>query len=534
MIAKKILFGKEAREQLKIGIDTAADVAKITIGPRGRNVMVDRGIMSPSISNDGLDAIRTIILQDRIQNMGVDLVKDVAIKTNDKARGARTASIILIQSIFNSGISLMEKGVNVIALKKGIEKGAAAVIESLKNRAINVSSNEEVAAIATISSESTEIGKAVAETFEKVGVDGLVTVVESPVTLGITTDLAEGMKIDKGWIHPGMSTNFNKMEAEYNNIAVMIIDRKMIQIADFLPLQEKLASAGIGELFIVAEDMEGEALETLVANTFRGVFKTIAIKAPGFGVEKKEILNDICIATGARIISEETGNPLKTADLTSIGYAKKVVVSREDTILVSNPEQKDAISQRIEALKAQLPGLKSQTDIKNMESRISKMSEGVGVIKVGAATESGMKYMKAKVEDAVNEARNAMQEGFISGGGTEFLKIGVSLEAPEGSSEEDKIGYEIIKTAITAPFKQILINAGREDQETMDLIISSMGEKPNIGYDAITDTVVDDMIFSGIIDSVKVVRIALENAAEAAATALTTEVVIADEPQINK
>jgi len=434
MIAKKILFGKNARDQIKVGIDTAADVAKVTIGPRGRNVMVDRGIMPPEITNDGLNAIRTIVLQDRVHNMGVDLVKDVAVKTNDKAKGARTASIILMQSIFNEGMDYMEQGYNAIAIKRAIEKGAASVIEKLKSRAILVSKQSEIEAVATISSESAEIGKVVAEVVNKVGVDGVVTVEESPITSGIVSDYTEGMKIDKGWIHPGFVNNFNKMEAEYENIPVILINRKMIQITDFLPLQEQLANNGMGEVLIIVEDMEGEALETLVANNLRGGFKTVVIKSPGFGVEKAEILKDIAIATGATIISEESGNPLKLAKLDSVGFAKRIVVGRNSTILVSGPTQKNVIEARITQLKEQLETLESKTDRANMESRIAKMSEGVGVIKVGAATESGIKYLKMKIDDAVNEAKNAMQEGFIAGGGTEFVKIaGVELTPKQES-----------------------------------------------------------------------------------------------------
>lgn len=528
MIAKKILFGKNAREQIKIGIDTAADVAKVTIGPRGRNVMVDRGIMPPEITNDGLNAIRTIVLQDRVRNMGVDLVKDVAIKTNDKAKGARTASIILMQSIFSEGMDYMEKGYNAIAIKRAIEKGAASVIEKLKSRAILVSKESEIEAVATISSESANIGKVVAEVVNKVGVDGVVTVEESPVTTGIVSDYTEGMKIDKGWIHPGFVNNFNKMEAEYENIPVILINRKMIQIGDFLPLQEQLANNGMGEVLIMVEDMEGEALETLVANNLRGGFRTVVIKTPGFGVEKAEILKDISIATGATVISEESGNPLKLAKLDSVGFAKKVVVGRNSTIIVSGPNQKAAIQERIIQLKGQLETLESKTDRTSMESRIAKMSEGVGVIKVGAATESGIKYLKMKIDDAVNEARNAMQEGFISGGGTELVKIASELEYPENATDEDKVGYDIIKKAIKAPFEQILKNAGNEDGNVIE-IITTTKDKPNIGYDAVTNKIVDDMIEYGIIDSVKVIRIALENASEAAATALTTESVVCDE-----
>jgi len=528
-ISKKILFGKEALNEIQTGMNTVANVGKVTIGPRGRNVMVDRGIMSPGISNDGLEAIRTIILKNRAQNMGADIIRDVVIKTNDKAKGSRTASIILTQSIFNNGIDYMENGVNAIAIKRGIEKGASAVIEKLKEKAIKVTSMHQVKAVATISSEMEDVGDAVSKVFDKVGVNGLVAVEESPSTQGITIETVEGMKIDKGWINPGMVTNFNKMEAEYDNIGVMILDKKMIQIRNFLPLQEKIVNAGMGEIFIVAEDIEGEALETFVANNFRGGFKTVAIKSPGFGVEKQQLLEDIAIATGAKIISDERGNPLETASIDSIGFAKKVVVGRNETILVSNPQQKEKINERILNLKEQLKDLKSNIDIKNMESRISKMSEGVGLIKVGAATESGMKYLKDKTTDAVNEARNAMEEGFVAGGGIELVKIASELNAPENSSEEDVMGYDIIKKSIMSPARQIIINAGKDDKKIIDYIIENKGEYPNIGYDAVSDNIVNDMIESGIIDSVKVMRIALQNAAEAAATALTVEAIVCDE-----
>jgi len=530
-INKEITFGEGALTRIQKGINTVAELAGVTLGPRGRNIIVDRGIMPPSISNDGLDGIRTVILKDRLQNMGADIVRDVAIKTNDKARGARTASIVLTQSIFNEGFSQIKKGVNVIAIKKGIEKGAAYVIEELKKRATKIETNDQLKAVATISSESEECGAIVAEAFDKVGKDGIVKAEESTLSSGITLEIVDGMKIERGWINPWMVNNPNKMEAEYDNVAVMIVDKKMIQIKDFLPIQEKMATSGIGELLIIAEDVDGEALETLVGNNMRGGFRVVAIKSPGFGVEKKEILKDIEILTGAKIISDETGNPMKTAELDSVGFAKKIVVSRNETVIIGNPNTKELVNNRIEELKTQLSELKSNIDIKNMESRIGKLSGGAGIIKIGALTEAGMKYLKMKIDDSIDEARNSLQEGFVKGGGSELFSIAdsMSLESKEMTAEE-KIGFNIVMESIKMPLKKIMINAGENDIEAMEKELSlRLKEHKDSGYDAISGKIVDDMIEAGIIDSIKVIIIALQNAAEAAATALTIGASVSDE-----
>jgi chaperonin GroEL len=533
MSAKKIIFGEDARKKLMIGINSVANAVKITVGPRGRNVVLDKSYGSPTITNDGVSIAKEIQLEDRYENMGAEIIKEVASKTNDVAGDGTTTSVILTQALIEEGMRHTILGANSLGIKVALEKACDEVVAFLQKSSIKIKSKEEVKQVATISAESEEIGGIIADTINKVGQDGVVTVEESQ-SFGVTSLIAQGLEIEQGYVSPYMITNPERMEAEYENPAILITDRKISSVKEILPLIEKLAQTGKKDLVIIAEDVDGEALATFVVNKIRGTFNVLAIKAPGFGDRKKEILEDIAVTIGATVISEEIGITFEKANLEMLGKAGKVISKKDQTIIVAGKGKKSDLDKRISQLKAQVENVSSKYDKEKIEERIAKLSGGVAVIKVGAATETEMKYLKLKIEDAVNATKAAIAEGIVSGGGSTLVKASKHLSSileKIGSkmSVEEKIGFSIMKQALLEPLRQIAINAGKEDGSV--IVDKVMNGKNNAGYDALKDVLVEDMIKSGIIDPVKVTRACVQNATSAAGILLTTEVAIADLPE---
>lgn len=539
-MAKQIFFNEQARKALKKGMDVVADAVKITIGPRGRNVVFDKGYGAPTITNDGVSIAKEIVLKDKIENMGAEIVKEVASKTNDSAGDGTTTSVVLTQAIVTEGLKHTEMGVNAMALKAGIEKAAADVIVALKTISKPIKNKEEIKQVATISAESEELGNIIAETIEKVGKDGVVTVEEGQ-TFGVESEITQGLEFDKGYISHYMVTNAERMEAEYKDVSVLITDKKISVIKDILPLLEKVAAAGKKEVVIIAEDVDGEALTTFVLNKLRGGFNILAVKAPGFGDRKEEMLADIAATVGATVITDKTGMTFEKAEVTMLGKAAKVVSTKDSTVIVGGKGKKADVEKRIAQIKAQLDNASSKYDKEKLQERLAKLSGGVAVIKVGAATETEMKYLKLKVEDAVAATKAAIEEGIVAGGGSALIKAGETVQSTRNKNKEKKkviiseeeLGYTIVLKAIEAPLKQIVTNGGKEDGA---VIVQKVKEaKGNAaGYNAREEKVVEDMLKEGIIDPVKVTRTALQNASSAAAILLTTEVAIAEEPKEEK
>ncbi len=518
---------------MKRGVDAVADAVKVTIGPRGRNVVLDKGYGSPTITNDGVSIAKEITLKDKFENMGAEIVKEVATKTNEVAGDGTTTSVIIAQSLIHEGMKHTTLGVNAMGIRVGIEAAVDAAVKALREMSKPIKSDEEIKQVATISAESEEIGGIIAGTIKKVGKDGVVTVEESPV-FGVDSEVVKGLQFDKGYVSMYMITNAERMEAEYRDVPVLITDKKISVVKEILPLLEKLATSGKKEFVIIADDVDGEALSTFVLNKLRGAFNILAVKAPGYGDRKKEMLTDIAVVVGAQLISEETGGNLETADLSVLGRANKIISTKDVTTIVGGKGKKSEIEERIAQLKAQRENTKSKFDIEKMDERIGKLSGGVAVIRVGAATETEMKYLKLKIEDAVNATKAAIEEGIVAGGGTALVRAAKKIHhAKAGSSAEETIGYDIVLRALEAPLRQIVINTGKNDGSAMvEKVFEAKSD--NVGYSAVDDTFETDMIKRGIIDPVKVTRSALQNAASAAAILLTTEVAIAEEPKEEK
>jgi len=532
-MTKQILFNQEAREALKKGVDIVADAVKVTIGPRGRNVVLEKSYGSPLITNDGVTIAKDISLKNKFENMGAEILKEIASKTNDVAGDGTTTSIIIAQALIEGGMKKITAGVNGMGIKAGIDKATEEVVKELQAIAKPINNKEEIQQVAAISSESEKIGKIIADTIDKVGRDGVVTVEESQ-SCGIESEVVEGMEFDKGYISPYMITNPERMEAELKDVPILLTDKKISAIKDILPLLEKLAETGKKDLVIIAEDVDGEALTTLVVNKLRGALNVLAVKAPGFGDRRKEILADLAVVVGATVVSEEVGLKLVEAGLTVLGKANKVIATKDNTIIVGGKGKKADLENRVAQLKKQLTLTESKFDAEKIEERIAKLSGGIAVIKVGAATETEMRYLKLKIEDAVNATKAAIEEGIMAGGGSALARISHKLlkkkvkPTLESFEEEFQIGYELLLRALMAPLKQIAMNAGKDDGSlVVDQIKNS---KNNVGYDATKDEIVSDMIKAGIIDPVKVARSAIQNAASSAGILLTTEVAIADEP----
>ena len=535
-MAKQIIFDEQARKLLKEGVDQVANAVKITLGPRGRNVVLDKGYGAPMITNDGVSIAKEITLKDKVKNMGAEIIKEVANKTNELAGDGTTTSVVIAQSIVSDGLKHGAMGVNVMAIRSGIESATKEAVEALRKIAKEINGKEEIKQVATISSESEEIGAIIADTINKVGKDGVVTVEESQ-SFGIEKEVVEGLEFDNGYISPYMVTNSERMESEYKDAPILITDKKISSVQEVLPLLEKLAQTGKKELVIIADDVDGEALATFVVNKLRGALNVLAVKAPGYGDRKKEILEDIAVVTGATVIAEETGVTFESAELAVLGKASRVVSNKDKTVIVGGKGKKTNIEKRISQLQTQLKSTSSKFDTEKLEERIAKLSGGVAVIRVGAATETEMKYLKLKIEDAVHSTKAAIEEGVVPGGGTALVKVSQKVRTSFENKKdqmgvEEAIGFEIVLHALEMPLKQIAMNAGKDDGSV--IVEKVKIGKSNSGYDAKKDELVADMLSEGIIDPVKVTRSGLQNAASAAAILLTTEVAIADEPEENK
>lgn len=522
-MAKQILFNEEARRSLERGVNALADAVKVTLGPKGRNVVLEKKFGAPTITNDGVTIARDIELEDPFENMGAQLVKEVSIKTNDVAGDGTTTATILAQAMINEGMRNVAAGANPMVLKKGIKKAVDVLVDELKNVSQKVETKAAKAQVASISAADDEIGNLIADAMEKVGDDGVITVEESK-TMETHLETVEGMQFDRGYISPYMATDADKMEAVLSNPYVFITDRKITMIADIMPVLEKVVQNG-GELLIIAEDVEGEALATLVVNKLRGTFKAVAVKAPGFGDRRKAMLQDIATLTGATVISEEVGRKLDSASMADLGRAGQVRVTKELTTIVDGLGDKDAIAARVAQIRAQIPETTSDFDKEKLQERLAKLAGGVAVIKVGAATEVELKDKKLRIEDALNATRAAVAEGIVAGGGTALLQVQPALAKIKATGDE-KTGVEIVKRAIEEPVRQIAYNAGLEGAVIVDTIKRS---RKGYGFNALTEEYVD-MIEAGIVDPTKVTRSALQNAASIASMVLTTESIVADKP----
>lgn len=527
-MAKLIQFDEEARRGLERGVNKLADAVKVTLGPKGRNVVLEKKFGSPTITNDGVTIAKDIELEDPFENMGAALVREVATKTNDIAGDGTTTATLLAQSIVHEGMKNVVAGANPMVLKRGIKKATDCLVKKLQENAKTVSTKEEKAQVASISAGDTEIGGLIADAMEKVGNDGVITVEESK-TMETSLETVEGMQFDRGYISPYMVTDPDKMEAVLSNPYVFITDRKITMIQDIMPVLEKVVQQG-RELLIIAEDIEGEALATLVVNRLRGTFKAVAVKAPGFGDRRKAMLQDIATLTGATVISEEVGRKLDSATVADLGSCSQVRVTKDLTTIVDGAGDKQAIADRVASIRAQIPETTSQFDKEKLQERLAKLSGGVAVIKVGAATETELKDKKLRIEDALNATRAAVAEGIVAGGGTALLQVQPALDELEKKTEGDeKTGIDIVRRAIEAPVRQIANNAGLEGAVIVEAVKKA---KKGIGFNAQTEEYVD-MIKSGIVDPCKVTRSALQNAASIAAMILTTEAVVADKPAEN-
>ena len=523
-MAKQIKQGEDARKALCAGIDTLANTVKITLGPKGRNVVLGKKFGAPVITNDGVTIAKEIELKDEFENMGAQLVREVATKTNDAAGDGTTTATVLAQAMVTEGMKNVTAGANPMDIRRGMSKAVAKAVETIKAHSQKVKDSNDIARVGTISAGDPEIGRLIAEAMEKVTSDGVITIEENKTTAETYTEVVEGMQFDRGYISPYMATDADKMEAVLSNPYVFITDRKITMIADIMPVLEKVVQNG-GELLIIAEDVEGEALATLVVNKLRGTFKAVAVKAPGFGDRRKAMLQDIATLTGATVISEEVGRKLDSASMADLGRAGQVRVTKELTTIVDGLGDKDAIAARVAQIRAQIPETTSDFDKEKLQERLAKLAGGVAVIKVGAATEVELKDKKLRIEDALNATRAAVAEGIVAGGGTALLQVQPALAKIKATGDE-KTGVEIVKRAIEEPVRQIAYNAGLEGAVIVDTIKRS---RKGYGFNALTEEYVD-MIEAGIVDPTKVTRSALQNAASIASMVLTTESIVADKP----
>lgn len=522
-MAKEIKFAIDAREGLINGVNKLSDTVKVTLGPKGRNVVLDKKFGSPLITNDGVTIAREIELEDRFENMGAQLVREVATKTNDIAGDGTTTATLLAQAIVREGVKNLAAGANPMIMQKGIKKAVDVAVEEIKNIAIPVETSEAIAQVGSISASDEHVGQMIAEAMEKVGKDGVITVEESN-SMGTTLEVVEGMQFDRGYLSPYMMTDTEKMEAHLEDPYILVTDKKISNIQDILPVLEQVVKSG-KPLFIIAEDVEGEALSTLVINKLRGTFNVVAVKAPGFGDRRKEMLKDIAILTGTEMISDDVGIELSSVTINDLGTARKVNVSKDNTVIVDGAGTKEAIEERVYMIKKQLENAESEFDRDKLQERLARLSGGVAVIQVGAATETELKERKLRLEDALAATRAAVEEGIVSGGGTAYIntleKISELLEESEG---DERTGVNIILKALEEPIKQIAKNAGLEGSVIVEKVKS---EEKGIGFDAYNEEYVN-MIKAGIVDPAKVTRSALQNAASVAAMLLTTEAAVAD------
>ena len=522
-MAKKIIYGEEARKALQTGVDKLADTVKITLGPKGRNVVLDKKFGSPLVTNDGVTIAKEVELEDEFENMGAAMIKEVATKTNDAAGDGTTTATLLAQALVREGMKNIAAGANPMVVKKGMQKAVSTAVAEIKKNSKKVKGSADIARVATVSSADEFVGKLIADAMEKVSSDGVITIEESK-TAETYSEVVEGMMFDRGYITPYMVTDTDKMEAVIDDAYILITDKKISNIQEILPLLEQIVQAG-KKLVIIAEDIEGEALSTLIVNKLRGTFTCVAVKAPGFGDRRKEMLKDIAVLTGGTVISEELGLELKETTMDQLGRAGQVKVSKENTIIVNGMGDKDAIAGRVKEIKSAIEATSSAYDKEKLQERLAKLSGGVGVIKVGAATEIEMKDKKLRIEDALSATKAAVEEGIVAGGGTAFIGAMAAVEKLIATLDGDeKTGAKIVLKGLEAPVLQIAANAGLEGAVIIDKVKNS---EKNIGFDAYNEKYVD-MFKAGIVDPAKVTRSALENAASVASMILTTESLVAD------
>jgi len=547
-MAKQIIYQEEARKKLKSGVDQLADAVKVTLGPGSRNVVLDKGFGGPTITNDGVTIAKEIELKDRTENLGAEIVKEVSEKTNDAVGDGTTTAVVLAQAMISEGLKLVEAGFTPADINKGIKSRVDKIIEFLKERSIKIQSKQEIAQVATISAENEEIGNLIAEIMDEVGKDGVITVEESK-TFGLEKEIVKGMQFDKGYISPYMITNTERMEAVYENPYILVTDKKISSLQEIVPILEKVSQAGKKELVIIADEIEGDALATLVVNKLRGIFKTLALKAPGYGDRKKEMLSDIAVLTGAQVITEDVGLKIENIELSALGSARKIISTKEKTTIIEGKGKKDAIEARISNIKNQIETTDSEFDKEKFQERLAKLSGGVAVIKVGAATEVEQKAKQHKIEDALNAAKAAIEEGVVPGGGV-ALAVAAALTDSTGDGKLSALekegymaGHDIVRRACQSPLRQIIRNTGT-DEVVLYKVLKDIEDKKKekaqsnqidwvSGYNASTGRLVN-MVDEGIIDPAKVVRLALENAASAASMFLTTEVVVSELPEEKK
>ncbi len=523
-MAKNIIYGEEARKALQAGVDKLANTVKVTLGPKGRNVVLDKKYGSPLITNDGVTIAKEIELEDAFENMGAQLVKEVSVKTNDAAGDGTTTATVLAQALILEGMKNVAAGANPMVVKKGIQKAVDEAVETIISNSKQVGGSEDIARVATVSAGDEFIGKLIAEAMEKVSADGVITVEESK-TAETYTEVVEGMQFDRGYLSPYLVTDTDKMEAVLDDPLILITDKKISNIQELLPVLEKIVQTG-KKLLIIAEDIENEALSTLVLNKLRGTFSVVAVKAPGFGDRRKEMLRDIAILTGGEVITEELGLELQTTELIQLGRARQVKVGKENTIIVDGAGSSEAIASRVSQIRAQIETTTSDFDKEKLQERLAKIAGGVAVVKVGAATEIEMKEKKLRIEDALSATKAAVEEGIVAGGGVALVNAIPAVKAlAENSFGDEKTGVSIVLSALEAPIRQIAYNAGLEGSVIVDKIVTS--GKANFGFDAYNE-VYTDMITAGIVDPTKVTRSALQNAASVAAMVLTTESLVAD------
>ena len=524
-MAKKIIFKEDARKALKNGLDKVANAVKVTLGPKGRNVVLGSGFGSPTITNDGVSIAKEIELEDAIENIGAEIIKEVASKTNDIAGDGTTSAVLLTQAIATEGLKNVAAGANPLVLRKGIVKGKDAIIASLKEMSKKINTKEEVSQVATISAQDKEVGDLIAEVMEDVGKDGVITVEESK-TFGLSKEIVKGLQFDRGYISHYMVSNAEKMESVLEDPYILITDKKIASLPEILPILEKIIKTGKKELVIIADDVEGDALSTLIVNKLRGIFHALAIKSPGFGDRKKEMLEDIACVTGGQVISEEKGMKLENIELEMLGHARRVISTKENTTIVEGKGSKEELSTRINQIKAEIKNATSDFDKEKLQERLAKLSGGVGVLKVGAATEVEQKAKQHKIEDSLHATRAAVEEGIVAGGGVALLRASASLENITLEGDE-QTGINILKRAVEEPIRQISQNAGIDGAVVVQKVKEGKGE---FGFNAAT-MVYEDLIKAGVVDPTKVTRTALENAVSAASMLLTTEAVVSELPK---
>lgn len=526
-MAKQIKFSEEARQALKRGVNILADAVKITLGPKGRNVVLDKGFGTPTITNDGVSIAKEIELEDKLENVGAQLIKEVATKTNDLAGDGTTTATLLAQIMVNEGIKNVTAGADPMAIRRGIEKGAEVIVNTLKSSAQPVSGKNEIAQVASISADDPGIGNLIADIMDMVGRDGVITVEESQA-MGLDKEIVEGMQFDEGYISPYMMTNADRLEAVYDDPYILITDKKISAVEEIVPLLEKIAQAGRKNLVIIAEDVEGTALATLVLNKLRGTFNALAVKAPGFGDRRKEMIQDIAALVGGQVVSDDLGLKLEEVGIEMLGTARRIVTDKDKTTIIEGkPKNIQDVKARVKQIKLQLEKTTSDYDKEKLQERLAKLSGGVGVIKVGAATEAELNYKKLKIEDAVAATKAAVEEGIVSGGGVALVDVIKSLNDVKIENDDEKVGLKILRRALEEPMRQIAKNAGKDGSVVIEEVKKL---QKGWGYDAAKDDYVE-MIKAGIVDPLKVTRSAVQNASSAAMMVLTTEAVIADLPE---